>query len=431
MTSILKSLSPVVTELTVEISRDDIEKAMDKAFAQLGRTAKIRGFRKGRVPRNVLKRMFGDAVRAEVQGELVGTHLTQALQEHDLHPLSQPELDVGDAAENGSFKFTAKFENRPKMESINYDGIELEKHKIVVTDEQVATEIERIRSSLAEVTDLAEPRPAEKGDLVKVQMKHWVDGEWKDSPWPEQDFVLGENRIDKKMDEVLIGGNVGDEKVVDLGSEKEIEQNRDRFMLTIKSIQARQLPNLDDEFAKDVGDYDTLDDLKNKVRERLLKNAEQQEEGRLRHELFEALRKNNPMELPPTLVDRQTMAFQMRVQSSLAMLGNKEPEEKEREEMFERAKNAASDMVHQHLLILECARLESLEIKEEDVDASLASIAEENGLPLPMVKAEYNKEGRRDELAHSLLEKKIFDFILPKVKITEVDPPESTDGEEA
>lgn len=431
MTSSLKSLSPVVTELTVEVSKDDLEKAMDKAFAQLGRTAKIRGFRKGRVPRNVLRRMFGDAVKAEVQGELVGSCLAEAFEEHDVQPLSQPEVEMGDPADNGSLKFTAKFENRPKLDSINYENIELQKYRIQVTEEQVDSEIQRIRSTLAEVTELSEPRPAADGDLVKVHMKQWVDGEWKDAQWPEQEMVLGEGRIDKKIDDVLVGGNVGDEMVVDLGSDEEMEKDRDRYMIAIKSIQARNLPELDDEFAKDVGDYDTLDALKKAIEARLTKQQEQKEEERLKHELFEALRKQNEMDLPPTLVDRQAMAFQMRVQSSLAMLGDKEPDEKDREEMFDRAKNAARDMVHQHLFILEASRLEQLEIKDEDVDAALEVIAEDNGLPLPMVKAEYNKEGRRDELAHSLLEKKIFDFILPKVKVTEGDPPESKDGDEA
>jgi trigger factor len=423
LTSSLKTISPVVTELTIEVSKEQVAKAVDQAFAKLGRTASIRGFRKGKAPRSILRRMFGDGVLAEVRGDLVGSHLQGALREHDLTPLSQPEVDAGFLDESKAFTFTVKFENRPKLEAINYSDIELERYRIDVKKNDVEQEVERLRSSLAEVVDLEEQRPAAKGDFVKIRLKKWVEGEWKDAAWPEQEVVLGEGRIDSKIDDAVVGMNVNDEKVVDFGSESDLDDERIRYMVILVSVRGRRLPEVDDELAKDLGDYDSLDALRKSIEERIRKYGERTEDRRVRNAFFEALRKKNEMELPPSLVEQQTEALELRVKSSLAMLGDKSPGEKEEEEMLKRARSAADEIVHQHLLVLECARIENIEVKEDEIDDALAEIAEENGFPLPMVRAEYAKQGRREELKHQLLEKKIFNLALQRVKIAEVDPP--------
>ncbi|MCP4606832.1 MAG: trigger factor [Proteobacteria bacterium] len=429
MTSSLKQLSSVMTELAVSIPKEDIAEALNQAYSKLGRTAKISGFRKGKVPRAVLRRMFGDAVGSEIRGDLVSTHLQEALKEHDLLPLSEPEIEAGDLNEKEDYQFTIKFENRHKVEEIDYTGIELERHNVVIKPEDVDKEIEKIRSSMAEVIDLEKPRPAAQGDLAKIKLKNWVDGEWKDTPWPEQQVVIGENTIDKKIDDVLIGMNANDEEVADLGSDKDLDEKRTRYLVCLISIQERKLPELDDEFAKDVGDYDTLDALKKGVEEKLNKEGELAEDARVQNLFFDALREKNSMELPPTLLARQEMMFKMQVQSSLSMLGEEGPGEEEEKKMEEKAKSAAEDMVQQHLLVLECSRLENIEVTDQDVDAEIEDFAQSRGLPMPMVKAEYAKEGRREELAHKLLEKKIFDFALPKVTINKIDPPaEPNDG---
>jgi trigger factor len=188
-------------------------------------------------------------------------------------------------------------------------------------------------------------------------------------------------------------------------------------------LRGRKLAELDDEFAKDMGDYETLDDLKMNIEQRLEENANKAEEQRLMGVLFDKIREKNPMELPPSLIERQKMALATRLQSSLAMIEKDGPAAEERAKIFERAESAAHEMVHQHLLILECAEHNDVTVEEGDIDAAIAEIAAENGYPEPMVKAEFSKEGRRDELANQLLEKKIFDLMLPKVKIKEVDPP--------
>jgi trigger factor len=226
--------------------------------------------------------------------------------------------------------------------------------------------------------------------------------------------------------------NLDEEKVVELGGDegeeaavKEVdkEKERARYLVKLIMLRGRKLADLDDEFAKDLGDYETLDDLKKNLEERLEENGKKGEDQRLMGVLFDAIREKNPMELPPSLIERQKMALVMRLQSSLAMIEKDGPAAEDRDKIFARAESAANEMVHQHLLILECAEHNDVKVEDADIDGAIAEIAAENGYPEPMVKAEFAKDGRRDELANQLLEKKIFDLMLPKVKIKEIDPP--------
>ncbi|MDJ0766051.1 MAG: trigger factor [Myxococcota bacterium] len=423
MTSSLKSISPVLSELTVEIPQDEVAAAVDSAYAELGRTAKIRGFRKGKVPRTVLRRMFGPSVLMEVRNDLVATKLREGFASHSIVPLSRPDMDLGDLVENAPYAFTATFEIRPKLEKIDYSDIDLETHTAATTDEDVDKEIARLRSAAAEVTDLEAPRAAAPGDLAEITIKHWVDGEWQAPSHPDQNVIIGETPIEQEVEAAIVGMQPEEERVVDLGSDKEIDADRTRYLIRLNAVKQRTLPDLDDEFAKDLGDYETLDDLRKTINSRLEEQRAQVEQRRLQDALFDRLREKNPMELPPTLVEQQILAFRMRVQSSLAMLGDKGIGEEKEQAMFDRAEKAAKEMVHQHLLVLECARIEQIDVSDDEIEAEMTTIAQENGLPLPMVKAEYAKEGRQEGLVHQLLEKKIFDFILPQVKITEVEPP--------
>ncbi len=430
MTSSAKNLSPVLAELTVEVPKEDVQKAFAQAYAKLGRTAKISGFRKGKVPRSVLRRMFGEAVQGEVRIELVNMHLLKAFEEHKIEPVSQPEMDPKELVEDEPFGFTVKFEVRQKLEKLVFDDIEIERHRTSTSTEEIDAECERLRSAMAALVELEEPRPAIDGDLAKIILKRWVDGDWQEGSWSNQEIVIGEKRIEKEVEEALIGMNIDEEKTVDLGSDKEMEEERVRYLVKLEGLRGRKLPELDDEFAKDMGDFETLDALTKDIESRLQKIKEQAEEKRLSGVLFEKVREKNPMEFPPSLLDRQKQALAMRIESSLAMLGDKGPEEKERDKLFERAEPAAREMIHQQMLVLEVSRLEDIKVEDDEIDKGISEFALEQGLPEPMVRAEYAKEGRREELSHQLLEKKIFDFMLPKVKIKDIDPPLKPKDEE-
>ena len=442
MTSTLKNLGPVKAELSVEVSKEDVGKAMDKAYGQLSRTARVRGFRKGKAPRAVLRRMYGEALCAEVKGDLVADQFRAAIEEHNVLPISQPDIDAGELREGEEYSFKVTFEVKPQLEEIKFDDITVERLRVTVEPEAIDNELKKLQSSLASVSDPAEPRPAKEGDLVLLQVKNWIDGDWREAnPQGPNELVIGEGEAPKKLEDALIGMNIGEEKVIDFGSESDLEEQRNRIMVTISALKERTLPKIDDELAKDAGDHETLDDLKKDLEQKIKEARERGEDQRVRMQLFDALRDKNPMELPPSLVNRHTAALQMQLFGSMGSIPQDEESQEQLKRITEGAEKAARNMVHQHLLMTEIARHQDLTVKPEEIDAEIESRAQMSGVPLPMIKAEMAKEGRREELSMQILEKKIFDFAKSLVKIEEVDKltepepepkpePESKDNEE-
>jgi trigger factor len=429
-------LGPVKAELSVEVSKEDVGKAMDKAYAQLSRTARVRGFRKGKAPRAVLRRMYGEALCADVRSDLVADQFRAAIEEHNVLPISQPDIDAGELREGEDYSFKVTFEVKPQLEEIKFDDITIERLRVTVEPEAVDGELKKLQSSLASVSDPAEPRPAKEGDLVLLQVKNWINGEWHEAnPQGPNELVIGEGEAPKKLEDALIGMNIGEEKVIDFGSESDLEEQRNRIMVTISALKERTLPEIDDELAKDAGDHETLDDLKKDLEKRIKEAREHAEDQRVRMQLFDALRDKNPMELPPSLVNRHTAALQMQLFGSMTNLPQDEEGQEQLKKITEGAEKAARNMVHQHLLMTEIARLQDLMVEPEEIDAEIENRAQMSGVPLPMIKAEMAKEGRREELSMQILEKKIFDFAKSLVKIEEVDKltepePESKDSEE-
>jgi len=242
---------------------------------------------------------------------------------------------------------------------------------------------------------------------------------------PEQEIVIGEDQAPEKLDEALVGMNVGEETIVDMGSETELEENRLRYMVTLTALKERNLPNLDDELAKDTGDYDTLDELRDGVKKRITEARENAEEQRLRLKVFDALREKNPMELPPSIVERHTAAMKQQFFGQMHFPEEQTDEQKERfQKLEEGTEKTARDMVHQHLLMAEIARIENIKVDEAEVDAEIEKSAELSGVPVPMLRAQLGKDGAMEELSSRLLEKKIFAHVKSVITVSEVDAAE-------
>lgn len=429
MSSTLNDLSPVLKEISIEVSGEEVARAVEKAYAQLGREARVRGFRRGKAPRGVLRRMYGKALLSEVRSELVSAAFLEALKEHDIDPVSEPQVDAGELVEGQSYSFSVKIETTPRLDQVNLEGIDVERYRVVVAPELVDAELKRLQAGMATAEDLAEPRPVRAGDLVKISGKRWEEGEWTTSRMPpDQELVVEKGSIPDELLAALEGAALGDEKVVEL-EHAGPEGERNRLLFEILEIKQRHLPELDDELAKDLGDFETLDDLKQDLEQRLREALEHNENDRIKHSLFTAIRENNPLQLPESLVARQTEAMKAQFEGALASAEKSEDADEDgmRQRLEEGAASAASNVLHHHLLLKELARLWEVQVADDEIDEELQSMAQRSGLPLPMIRAEYAKGGRLDELKGNILERKVFDLALTKVKIVEVDPPTRED----
>ncbi len=431
MPSTVKNISPVLVELDIEVTTEEIQNSLNKAYTQLSREAKVKGFRKGKVPRAVLKRMFGKAVLSDLKGDVISQAFFDALKEHELNPIGEPDVDAeGEISEGEPFKFKIKVETSPRVDEIIYEGIELDRYKVKVEESQIDEELDRLRSAMATAIDLDTPRPAAIGDMIKLDMRKWADGDWKDAAMPSQNLVLEEGAVPPEIMENITGLNIDDEKEIEFGTPAEGEEPN-KFLCKVLAVQERKLPELDDEFAKDLGDFDTLTQLREDIEKRISDSLEHSERDRLKHGLFEALREKNPMEMPERLLQQQAQMMKMQF---AGMMGGA-PDGADSEAMAkldESTEKAARDIVHQHFLIEEIARHNDLSITDDDLEAELNDMAAKSGLPVPKLKAELAKSNKLGEIKTTIIERKVFDFVLPQVKITDTDPPKAdkADGEE-
>ena len=421
MSSTVKDLSPVHKELTVTVPAAEIEKAADRVYAKLAKEARVRGFRKGRVPRGVLRRMFGKAVLMDVRGDVVASAFAEAVAEHALEPVDEPDIEVGDIEAGKDYQFTVRLHTAPRLDEMTYDGIELERRRVEVPEERVREELEKLRARMATAVELEKPRPAAEGDLVLVELERFEDGEWKETSMPPQEIVLEKGGVRDEFVEALTGAEVGDRPVVELGGPEDPEERRTRFRATVTEIKGRVLPELDDELAKDTGAFDTLEELTADVERRLRESLEEAERDRLKNALYEELVEKNPMELPEGLVHKQGEAMKAQFQGMFG--GDGGVDESVAKTLAEGAEQNARRLVHRHFLTREAARHAEIEVTDADVDAELERMAKRSGMPLPRVRAELADAGRRAELEAELLERKVVDFALGQVKVTEVDEP--------
>src|SRR5260221_12253585 len=213
----VQQLSPVLVEFQVEVPAAQVKTEVDKAYQTLQKTARVKGFRPGKAPRDILTHLFGQRVTMDVTQRLVDETLQKALTEKNMQPLSQPSIEPQKLSATTNFSYKARFEVRPEIASVKYDGFDVKRPSLVVTDEMVAEELEGLRKSHATVSAPAEPRPAKKGDILDISFA--VDVAGKRVPEASGDDVqveLGSGQFLPQLDEGLVGTSSGEAKNIEL-----------------------------------------------------------------------------------------------------------------------------------------------------------------------------------------------------------------------
>lgn len=441
MSSTVKAISSVVQELEITIPADEIKKTSEQMFSNVRKRAKVKGFRQGKMPLAIAKKMFAPSVYAELTSDLTYRFFMQAIQEHQLAPVGEPRFTNIDSLvkEGEDYRFGVTVETAPRLADINTDGIVVQKKKIVADPKVVEDELKRLQNSLATTKDLEEKRAIQLGDQVKLELRRKEEsGEWSQNALP-QDLALEENQCPGELLAGLPGMNVDEEKEITFGADRD---NPMTFLVKVVDIQERILPEIDDEFAKDLGEFETLDALKADIEKKYMASMENREKESMKQKIIDALRKKNPMDLPPTILQKQTDAMRGQYENIIKQVADAKKEaqgaDSEKTEEGEAAIDdsagkAAAEIVHTHFLIEEISRIGELRVTPEDIEAKYREMADATGLPLARLKAEYADRKYASELESRILEDKVFDFILPKVTIEEIESSENdaSDNEEA
>lgn len=421
----VEDISSVKKKVHVVISEEEVTKEVDSFYRELGRKAKIKGFRPGKVPRNILERYFKDYVKAEVIEKLVQDTYSTALSENDLHPVSQPVIDPGQFESGKPFEYSAVIEIKPDIKLEEYTGLNIEYKKEGVKEEEVEERLRGLQNLHANLKTVSEARPIRAGDYAIVDYEARMDGK----PLEEGKAInftveVGSGQFIPAFEEKIIGLKPEEEKEIEVSFPEDYGYSKwagktIAFHVKIKEIKEKILPILDDEFAKDLGDYSSLEELKAKLQGEIEKEKELALERQLKDQVVDQLLQANHFEVPESLVEEQTKALVSNTKLRLATQGivlkdQDISEEKLKEDYREMAKK----QVRKFLILDKIASQEGITVTGEETEDRLREISERVRQKFDVVKRYYEKNGLIPEVKAGIMSDKTLNFLLQKSNIS-------------
>jgi len=411
--------------LVVEIPSEVVDAEIDRLARKYSRTARVPGFRPGKVPARLVKQRFREQILHDVAHDLIPRAVDDALRERGVEPVNTPDIRDVVVEEGQPLKFTASFETVPPIEPGDYEAIQLRRPPVSIEEAEVDRALEQLRQHAAR-HDPVEDRPIAAGDTVVVDLTRQMAGPGA-SGQPERhenvSVEIGAAVNPPGFDDELVGLVAGAQKTftVHYPSEyaiKELAGAEVTYEIEVKGIKRRVVPNLDDEFAKDIGEFGTLDELRERVRADLVKEAEQNADRQLRADLLRALAERVTFEVPSALVDREV---DRRIEDFVRRLLEQRVDPRQTNidwEEFRRNQQApATESVKAALVLDEVARREGLSVTSEDLDRDVALLAERTARTVPAVRAQLEKEGGLARLGAGLRREKAVDFLLSRATI--------------
>jgi len=423
----IESLSPVQKKIVFEIPSERVREEMEKAYHTVQHRASLKGFRAGKVPRLLLERHFSEQVAAEVSSLLVEESYTQALENHSLQVVTQPQIVAEKLVPGQPFRYSATVEVKPEITAANYEGLEVEKPVRTVEEQEVENALSQLAESFAQLHPITDRDQVENGDVVTLDYTGLLDGR----PIPGLQgkgrlVEIGRETVLPGFQEQLHGAHSGETRQFSLPLPESGEPSSEgerlvAFRVTVHDLARKEVPLLDDEFAKDHGECETLAELREKVRNNLQQAANRRAQNQMEDALLTQLLLRNPFEVPPSLVREQVQ--RLLVEAGVQRPGNREINvdalpDALREEVTARARRQIQttfflDALAKHL---------DLSISEEELQQRLAELAASVGVERqPQVEAFYGSVENRHALQHRLLHEKAFRVIVDAAKITTVE----------
>ena len=397
--------------LSITIPSDVVQSERRVTMKRLSTRLKLPGFRAGKVPPGVLEKRFGPAVDQELLDRVINEAYRGVLQDRELSPISEGEIGEVNYKPEADLSFRISFDIAPELELARLGGFKVERPRVSVSNEDIDRVIDRIREQQGNWLPLDDGTP-EGGDRVEVRIRQMEEDGAEPRPY---EFVLGDGeaipQIEEAIRTLLVGGS--GEFTITVPAEQGSEEPPpppQLLEISLDSLKRLELPALDDALAKTAGDFDTLADLRQRVREDLEKEAEREAEGRLRGALLEQVIAANPFDVPETMIDQYIRAA----------LGNREdiPEDRFREAK-EQLRPHALQTVQQHLVVTRLAEVKELRATDEEIDARIEEIAARNDRNPGEVYARLQKSGQLEDLEREITETKVFDLLKQDSTITD------------
>ena len=422
----VENLEKNMAKLTIEVSAEDLEKALEAAYQKQKKQINIPGFRKGKVPRVMIEKMYGPGVFYEdAANSLMQLNYPSAIDESGIDIVSRPSVEVVQIEKGKPFIFTAEVAVRPEVTLGKYKGVTVTKIDTTVSDEEVDAALEKERNNNARTITVTD-RPVAEGDTAVIDFEGFVDGEaFEGGKGENHPLEIGSHTFIDNFEEQLIGKNAGDDVDVNVTFPEqyqaaELAGKPALFKVKIHEIKTKELPELDDEFAQDVSEFDTLAEYRESLKKNLEEQKDNEAKGTKEDEAIQKIIDKSKMEIPEAMIQTQceTMIdeFAQRIaQSGLTMEQYLQFSGLTIDAMMEQVRPEALSRIQSSLVLEQIAKEENIEVSDEEVDAEIEKMAKSYGMEADKLK-EYVGEGERDSMKKNLAITKAVELVMDNVK---------------
>lgn len=430
MNAKIEDISSVKKKISFEVPAEKVNEEIEKAYKKIAKSAKIKGFRAGKVPQAIIEKTYAPQMEEQVLNRLINDSYFKALVEHRIPAISDPEIVDSSAIEKGQpFTYEAHVEVKPEVEVKDYTGLTLQKERLEAGDEVIEERLEEMRAGRAE-KEVTSRKKARTGDFVTIDFEGFLnDVPFAGGKGEDYELELGSGTFIPGFEEQVEGMKRDEEKEISVTfpeeyGNKELAGQPVVFKVSVKEIKEKVLPALDDEFAKGFG-LESLDELKSKLKEAHVSQETNRIDGDLRERLMTALIERNSVEVPEAMVQSQLQYMLKNITNRLQSQGMSLEMMGMNESSFNAMYRETAVKQVQGSLILEgVARQEDLKVEEGEIDGKLEQIAAMSNAPLEAVKKYYAADEARQGLMAQIAEEKAVEFLLEKSTVNEVDKAE-------
>jgi trigger factor len=418
--------SPVALSLAVEVDAKRVDKAFERAYRDLGRNVKVKGFRPGKVPRGVLEKLYAPQIAEQIEQTLVSETIGEAIEQSGIEPVTEPAIEAGSrAVVQTDFNYTVRLEIKPKFELPSLDGLPAVQPVVDVSESEVDEQLEELRTRNAPAVEEPDGTAIETGHVASIDFVGRVDGEaFEGGSGQGVELEIGSGSFIPGFEEQLVGAASGDDVEVNVTfpeeyGNAELAGKEAVFACHVAAVKRKQLPELDDDFAKDMGDFETLDALKERIRGDMVVEQERESKRVLRKSLLDALVDRTDFAVPPGMVDRQ---LEHQLQAAHQRMQGQIPHEamhRQMEQWREEWRGQSEREVREILLMEAVVADQKIEVSDEEVDAKIAEMAEQQGVPADVLERAHGDEQLKRGLRGQLLDERALAFLEGKAKVAE------------
>ncbi len=435
MKAIVEQASPIKKKIKVDVSAQEVQEIVKKVYAKIQKKANLKGFRKGKVPKDVLEKQFGEIANQDAVEEIVNKYTLEVLDKENLNPVSQPDIKIGKYDPNKSFTYDLTFEVKPELEKVKYDGARLEKEKVTADAKEVESHIKQLQTSLTRLEPVSDDAVVDNEKVISIDFIGTADGA-KFEGSEAKNFIVdvGSGNMLDVIEKQLAGMKVNDNKKILFNYPKDyfnkgLSGKKGEFDITVKEIKKKIVPEINDDFAKDAGPFKGLDDLKKTIKERIVEYKENNEKQKMYRQIIEYLAEKNDFEVPLGMVMSEVNVSLDNLKRDLKAQGKTLEDAKvDVEKFIETMKPDAELRVKGNLVLEKVCEVENITVTAEELEERIKNIAAGARQPLAKVKKHFEDNRLYPGLEYQMRNEKALDLLLSKSKIKEVKPKKAKDA---